>query len=319
MTALSRRRFLAVTASAAVLGPGAAASPPQRAIWTGTAMGARAAIWFDGVSDNQNAALIATVRAEIDRLENLFSLYRADSAISRLNRTGRLARPDPDILQVLALARSIHHATGGAFDPTVQPVWDRLARRYADGRTGKARPDDAGRAAAGPPVDFDLVRFDAAAVTFGRPGMALTLNGIAQGHITDRVVALLKRAGLVDILVEAGEFRALGGRSDGSAWPVRLRGRRGRGDPGVVAYLDDMALATSDTAGTSFDAAGRISHIIDPDRRRPTGRHAAVSVTAPSAAVADGLSTAFCLMGRNRMDAAAAGFAGARVVHTAGA
>ena len=313
MSILSRRRFIAITAGAAVAGPitaaPAAAAAPS-AIWRGTALGARAAIWFSGVSAGDNAALIAMVRAEIDRLEKLFSLYRADSAISRLNKSGRLAAPDPDVLALLTLAGSVHRATGGLFDPTVQPVWNRLARHLA-GSPG-TEPDR--RMAGSPPVNFGDVLFDVSQVTFTRPGMALTLNGIAQGFITDKVVDVLKRAGMGSILVEAGEYRAIGSRGDGKPWPVRIAGR---GVPGSVAHLDDRALATSDTYGTTLDAAGRIGHIVDPRTQVPARRRALVSVTAPSAAVADGLSTALCMMDSGGMESVVAQFPGARVAYAA--
>ena len=64
------------------------------------------------------AALVAV--RDIDRL---MSLYRADSEISRLNRDGRLAYPDPRVLAVLQHAQALSQGTGGAFDVTVQPLW----------------------------------------------------------------------------------------------------------------------------------------------------------------------------------------------------
>ncbi len=62
--------------------------------------------------------------------------------------------------------------------------------------------------------------------------------------------------------------------------------------------------ATSAPRGTVFDAAGQVGHILDPRNGRPGGSWRQVTVTASNAALADGLSTAFCLMseaGVNRM------------------
>jgi thiamine biosynthesis lipoprotein len=140
--------------------------------------------------------------------------------------------------------------------------------------------------------------------------MALTLNGIAQGFIADRVAGLLAAEGLTDILVDTGELRALGSTPTGGDWPVDLAD--GAGSLG----LRDQALASSAPLGTVFDAAGTAGHILDP-RSGATARprFRLVSVTAPSAALADGLSTALCLMDRPQIDATLARFPAARLAY----
>jgi thiamine biosynthesis lipoprotein len=120
--------------------------------------------------------------------------------------------------------------------------------------------------------------------------MALTLNGIAQGYIADRVAEMLASEGLSNILIDTGELRALGDQPQGGAWPVKLA-------QGGEVSLAARALATSAPLGTVFDTAGSLGHILNPK----TGKTAAprwrgISISAPSAALADGLSTAACLM-----------------------
>ena len=137
--------------------------------------------------------------------------------------------------------------------------------------------------------------------------MGLTLNGIAQGYIADRVAALLEAEGLTDILIDTGEHRALGQMPGGGGWPVTLA------QGGSVA-LRDRALATSAPLGTVFDGAGRYGHILDPRTGEPAAPvWRAVSITAPSAALADALSTAACLMpDRGAIDGMVAKVGGAR-------
>jgi thiamine biosynthesis lipoprotein len=155
------------------------------------------------------------------------------------------------------------------------------------------------------------VRIDPAEIRLD-PGMALTLNGIAQGYIADRVATLLRGMGLERILVNTGEFAALGGDPRGGPWQIGLRA----GD-GVLpdrVPLEGGALASSAALGITFDAAGQAGHILDPRSGRPApGRWRLVSVTAPQAALADALSTAFCLLDRARIDAALAAFPQARI------
>ena len=70
--------------------------------------------------------------AEIRRLEKVASSTRPGSDIRRLNAEGRLANPDPALLDMLQTADEVHLATQGAFDVTVQPLWilyDAYAKR----------------------------------------------------------------------------------------------------------------------------------------------------------------------------------------------
>ncbi|HSG94263.1 MAG TPA: FAD:protein FMN transferase, partial [Afifellaceae bacterium] len=212
-----------------------------------------------------------------------------------------------------------HRATGGAFDPTVQPLWAAFARIHTQfPEDGSARREAivAARQRLAPRVGFDAVTVAPGRIVFDRPGMALTLNGIAQGFITDRIADLLHGRGLDHVLVDIGELRALGGRRDGSDWPVRIA------EPGTgkatarTLRLNNRALATSEPLGSAFDAAGRFGHILHPRTGRPAATRRQVSVEAPRAAVADARSTAFCLMPDDKVSQVLATFADARLVHT---
>jgi len=301
---LNRRRFLAISAATVVLpgtlrpGDGRAAAPVAR--WRGTALGAGAAMTLVGLDDTAARPVFAALEAEIERLETLFSLYRADSALARLNRDGRLAAPAPEILELLSLSDALHRATEGAFDPTIQPLWQLHAQAASENRDPTAGELAEGLALSG----WGKLRFSAREVAFARPGMAMTFNGIAQGYIADRVAALLRGRGLTDVLVDMGEIVALGRRPDGSAWRAGLATPEGA----IVreVRLAERALATSAPLGTLLDRAGRVGHILDPRSGRPGGHWRLVSVAAGRAALADGLSTACCLLPRPAIDAALA-------------
>lgn len=276
----NRRRFLMIAAAAIATGGTARAAP---FVWHGAALGARATI---RITHPDAAALTSHAAAEIDRLENIFSLYRANSALSQLNATSRLTAPPFELLECLSLCGTVHAATDGRFDPTVQRLWQAHASAALANRPLSARERSHALALTG----WSGVTLSQTAITLRR-GMALTLNGIAQGYIADRIAALLAAQGLTDILIDTGELRALGTRPDGTPWPVTLS------PSGRELGLANRALATSAPLGTVLDASGKVGHIIDP----ATGLAApatwqAISVSAPSAALADALSTAACLM-----------------------
>ena len=174
--------------------------------------------------------------------------------------------------------------TGGRFDPTVQPLWQVLARALTQGRPPRA----AELAAARRLIGFDRVAFDSASVTLS-PGQRLTLNGIAQGYIADRVARLMRGDGVADVLIDTGEIVALGAPGTGDGWPVTIAGET------RARLLTGRALATSAPLGTVLDAAGKVGHILDPRGGTRTPALRQVSVSAPLAAVADALSTGLCL------------------------
>lgn len=281
MPILTRRRFLTLSAMAALplSFPARAANITQ---WHGTALGAEAAIYLD---HPEAEAIIARAVLEIDRLEQIFSLYRADSALSQLNAAGRLDAPPFELLECLALCARVHAATAGLFDPTVQPLWQLYATRFAAG----AAPTSEQITELLPQVGLHRLTYDSAAVRMP-PGMALTLNGVAQGFIADKVAEMLMQEGLTDILINTGELRALGRMPGAEGWPVTLVS-------GGAVSLAARALATSSPLGTVFDGQGKVGHILNPGTGLPaTPRWTSISVSAPSSALADALSTAACLM-----------------------
>ncbi len=299
MRPMTRRRFLTISAALPVV----ASLPAQASTlyrWRGIALGAEAEILLD---HPDSAAITARAAAEIARLETVFSLYRTDSALSRLNASGTLAAPPFELLECLGVCDRIHAATGGLFDPTVQPLWALYARRYSEGATPSA--DDLAQTLA--TVGWEGVSVDESAIRL-RPGMALTLNGVAQGFIADRIAEMLRAEGLTNVLVNTGELRALGTSNEGTPWPVTLTS-------GGHVDLADRALASSSALGTTFDQGGKVGHILSPVTGLPApARWNLVSISAGKAAVADALSTAACLMpDRATIKAALASFADTRI------
>lgn len=301
-TGTTRRRALRILAASATLGglaplrgDRAARPAPPVQEWRGAALGAGARLLLRHAHPAAARAALGAVVSEISRLEEEFSLFRPWSALSRLNRDGRLERPSLDMRRLLAEAQRLGDLTGGAFDVTVQPLW-LLHARHADD------PPPAALDTARTLVDYRDLEVGAAAVRLARPGMAVTLNGIAQGYITDRITELLRGAGFADILVEAGELRGTGTGPDGRPWQVALEHPAAPG-AGLAVRLEDAAVATSAGRGSPFTADARRHHIIDPRTGAcpPPGR--AASVVARGATLADGLATALTLLPRGESQA----------------
>ena len=217
---IGRRRFISITAGAgltALAGPLAMASSSTAPMyrWRGIALGAAASL---AIAHQDAPRLVALAQAEIARLEAIFSLYRPDSALSRLNAQGRLAAPPFELVELLSICDSLNDITGGAFDPTVQPLWALYAQSYSAG----SPPTKTQIAEALGKTSWRHVRVSAQEVAFATDGVALTLNGIAQGYISDKVAALLRRQGVTNTLANMGEIVAVGRQPDGKPWRVGL-------------------------------------------------------------------------------------------------
>ncbi len=279
---LARRRFIAITAAAL----GTARVARAETVWRGQALGAEATITLRG--PDAPRALGAALET-IARMDALFSLHRADSTLAALNRDGVLHGAPPDLLALLDLCDDVHAATRGGFDPTIQPFWRVLAA------SAPLAPDPAALALARSCIGWPLVRREAGAIRFARPGMALTLNGIAQGYATDRAAQTLRDHGFDEVLVDLGEIRAGAG-----SWRIGIE------DPalGPVATrtLSRMAIATSSPGALRFGPSGP-AHILDPAAPERPALWSTVSVESPSAALADAFSTAFCHMPAARIAA----------------
>jgi len=298
--ALTRRRFIGISAAAAGLALmpfGASALPAEAVRWRGRALGAAAELIVHHHDRAQAERLVARAAGEIERLENIFSLYRPDSALSALNRQGALATPPMELVEVLETSRAVWTLSEAAFDPTIQPLWLAYAGHFAAPGADPDGPSSEIIERALAIVGLDKVAFNRDRIAFTRPGMALTLNGIAQGFITDRIVELLRAGGVTSTLADVGEIRALGRRPDGSPWRVGIAGSDERID------LVDRAIATSSAAGFRVGGAGSPGHILDPRSGLATSLHERVSVLAPEAATADALATAFCLITTPQIEA----------------
>jgi thiamine biosynthesis lipoprotein len=132
-TCVTRRRALLIFAAvgaSALAGREAAAATVE---WRGTALGADARIVLAGSAARAARAILAECLAETDRLEEIFSLYRSSSEITRLNRQGFLSGAAPELRQLLRQCQHLHALTEGLFDPTVQPLWRAYAERCRAG------------------------------------------------------------------------------------------------------------------------------------------------------------------------------------------
>ena len=122
---ISRRRAITFVAAAAGLPLVLGATKAQARLlrWEGTTLGAPSTIQLYHTDESRARAAIDAAQAELARLEAIFSVYRADSAISALNRDGKLDNAPFEFVELVNHAKDLAAISDGVFDPTIQPVW----------------------------------------------------------------------------------------------------------------------------------------------------------------------------------------------------
>ena len=291
---MNRRRSLSVLAGASaacLVGSGCrGARQVEVSRWSGVLFNSDVDMAVHGLPARKAEALIKRCVEEMQRLEGLFSLYLPDSSLCQLNREGELVDPPAELVDLVSKSLLVAERSGGAFDPTIQPYWTWL--RETVETTGRVDPDEQARWL--DKVDYRKVGCSEQEMRFGQSGMALSLNGVAQGWITDRASEILRAGGARHCLVNLGEFYALGGQPSGEDWVVGLRGLKGE-----KVSLRDRALAVSSGAGLYFGTGSGKNHIIDPRTGDCVEARKVVAVTAREAWLADALSTACSVLGEN--------------------
>ncbi len=289
---MQRRRFiqiLATSVAGASIGRSLSATshPLQAVQWNGYTMGAEGRFTLYTHLPQKAQKVLKFCFQEIQRLEKRFSLYDSDSEISQLNRDGQLIKPSKEWLSILDSIASANAITGHLFDPTIQPVW----KAYTGQRSKFDSINPAAVSEALKHVGWKHVNYDSGSIQFSRANMQLTLNGIAQGFITDRITHILKDSGYTHVLVELGETRAIGNHPKQRPWNVGIKDALSPVDLHTVAELNDNALATSGGYGTPLASDGSIHHLINPLTGRSSTPWKSLSVIAPTATEADALST----------------------------
>lgn len=230
------------------------------------------ATWFEIVVAGQDEAYARQAAAaafrELDRLESELSRYVESSDIARANRLagGETMAIGDDALQCLLASAQVCHGTGRAFDPA-----------YASERS----PDQPAEVA---PYALDPV---AHTLTSRAKRLQLDLGAVGKGFALDRMADTLEEWGVRAALLNSGGSTVLALEPPAGlpGWVIGL----GEGAARREVSLTQLALS-----GSGMAVKG--AHLIDPRTGRPAARPGRAWALAPSAAVADALSTAFFVL-----------------------
>ena len=235
---------------------------------------------------------------ELMLVESLMSIYDPQSQLSQLNEQKVLENPHPYLVEILRHATLTSQQSNGAFDVTIQPLWD----VWQQAQTAHTSVCPTELAAARRKVGWRKLYITESRISIG-PESKVTLNGIAQGYAADKAAAALLRYGIKRALLDTGEINATSDEDtnkdtvEHAAWKVGIQHPRIDSAFVAVAALGDRCLATSGDYETTFSADYKHNHLLNPRTGTSPDETASVSVVAPTATQADALSTAAFVLG----------------------
>jgi FAD:protein FMN transferase len=244
---------------------------------------------------------IAAAMVEVTRAEGLMSAWLPDSEVTRIGKSagGPPIVVDPEVFEVVERSLLISKESGGAFDITVAA----LRGVWSVNPEHPRIPTAAEVQAKLPLIDWRKVILDRErhAVGLAAPGMVIDLGGIAKGYAVDLAVAKLKEMGVTIASVNAGgNLRVIGPHLD-RPWNVGIQNPRDKDKLIAWLGLSDLAVSTSGDYEKFIEQDGkRYCHIIDPQTGMPVMHTQSVTIVAPDACQADGLSTAVFVLGHEK-------------------
>jgi len=200
---------------------------------------------------------------------------------------------------VVKRALKYYRVSNGAFDISVKPVVDLFKERFSQGQ--KIPPTEGELRAALRLDNASNTVFEGRSLRSKRPGMGITLDGIAKGYIVDRASQVLNRHRIKNHLINAGgDIRTMGHGRDKKPWTIAVQDPQKKKHYPDIIHMTDGAIATSGNYEIYFDKEKMYHHIVNPNTGLSPDESTSVSVLAETAMDADALSTSVFVMDPER-------------------
>jgi len=236
---------------------------------------------------------------EIDSLSRSISRFDETTAVAQLNREGFLKDAPPEVAEVVKRALKYYRVSNGAFDISVKPVVDLFKERFSQGQ--KIPPTEGELRAALRLDNASNTVFEGRSLRSKRPGMGITLDGIAKGYIVDRASQVLNRHRIKNHLINAGgDIRTMGHGRDKKPWTIAVQDPQKKKHYPDIIHMTDGAIATSGNYEIYFDKEKMYHHIVNPNTGLSPDESTSVSILAETAMDADALSTSVFVMDPER-------------------
>lgn len=234
-------------------------------------------------------------------INKLMSTYDPTSELSRFNQSRFTTAYElsDETAKVVKEAVRLGKLSNGVLDVTVGPLVNMWG--FGPNKRPEKVPTAEQITEVREYVGLDKLALNGNNLTKAHPMLYVDLSTIAKGYGVDEVAAIMDANNITNYLVEiGGEMRVTGERGNGEPWliaiekPVTME----RAVQKIVS-IGTNAIATSGDYRNYYEVDGkRYSHLINPRTGQPiTHNLVSVTVVHPSSMTADGLATAFNVMG----------------------
>lgn len=249
-------------------------------------MGTRLDLVIADVEQKRCEALAKDMKAELDRIEGMLSIYRPDSVVSLINSTAHagIIELDSEFQNIFREIVDLHRETGGYFDITLKPVSD-----FFREHTGLDLPLPRNIAEV---AGIDKLILVPGGIRFSGKGVTIDLGGYGKGYAVEKVLPILEYHRIEHALISFGESLVYGWGTHpiGKAWSISVPGIKGT-DP-VVFDLKNSALSTSGNSLNNKKKFGNSGHIVNPVTLRMASKRGQVCVKSKDPVRAEVFSTA---------------------------
>ena len=257
---------------------------------------------FDSDESHDQAAIDAAF-SRMEAVVAVASSFEPSAEVARLNATGRLDSPSPDLIEIIERALDIFVISQGTFDITVEPLLDLWRFDPAAETQFWDLPADAQEQAIAETrsvigADRLVLKYEPHSEIELVPGMKITLGGIAKGYAVDQGLRILTEQGIQHALIDAGgDIAVMGGKPGGARWEIALRNPENQAEAVATFEISDGAIATSGNYYRYFDPSAEVGHIMDPRTGFSAFESSSATVIAATCMEADALATAVFVLG----------------------
>lgn len=253
------------------------------------------------ISMSADKNIIHEAYALLYELDNQLSMYNSSSDLAKVNSlAGKEKYHAPeDVINAVREAVNVHELTGGVFNPLIGAVTNLWKINRNDGKI----PTQQELQEALSLTDTGILELGKDYIYLRKKGAVLDLGGLAKGYASDRLAQFFRDNGATSALIDlGGNVYTVGHKQDGSDWRIGVRNPLNPQGVAVILSVHDTAVITSGNYERYKVIDGkRYSHFFDPSTGESVNSSLlSVTVITPNGALADGLATAFMIMGQER-------------------
>lgn len=240
----------------------------------------RLTVW-DDIADGQFERSLAECRAIAEGFDQRYSRFKEDSLVTALSAQAGVVEVPHELVAMLRLYAALNEATAGAINPAIGFALEDTGYDSAYSLRERDTVRDV------PELDRALAILDDTHIQLREP-VLLDLGALGKGYVVDVLHEHLRSAGLARFLVDgSGDIRY-----HSEAGEPIVCGLEHPHDPTQVIGTIAVTGGSLCASATNRRAWGRRNHYLHPGTKESPQDIIATWVTAETAALADGLSSA---------------------------